>query len=154
MSFPGPCPSQLHGDPPVHIALRRGQADGIMIAGCRVPLFMYADDVLLLASTQSTLITMMAIASDFAPRNRFVLSPTATKEERHDMSLRQGYVATRVCSPELLQAYPGSACRSWSGPDPEVPHATGRGCACAEVPHAKGRGCTEAPAGDTGPPHE
>jgi hypothetical protein len=44
---------------------------GIMIAGRRVPLLMYADDVVLLASTQSELKAMMTIASDFARRNRF-----------------------------------------------------------------------------------
>jgi hypothetical protein len=44
---------------------------GIMIAGRRVPLLMYADDVVMLASTQSELVAMNAIATDFARRNRF-----------------------------------------------------------------------------------
>jgi hypothetical protein len=44
---------------------------GIMIAGRRVPLLMYADDVVMLASTQSELMAMNAIATDFARRNRF-----------------------------------------------------------------------------------
>ena len=44
---------------------------GIMIAGRRVPLLMYADDVVLLASTQSELEAMNAIVTDFARRNRF-----------------------------------------------------------------------------------
>jgi hypothetical protein len=44
---------------------------GIMVAGRRVPLLMYADDVVLLASTQSELEAMMAITGDYARRNRF-----------------------------------------------------------------------------------
>ena len=44
---------------------------GIMIAGRRVPLLMYADDVVMLASTQSELVAMNAVATDFARRNRF-----------------------------------------------------------------------------------
>ncbi len=44
---------------------------GLMIAGRRVPLLMYADDVVMLVSTQSKLVAMNAIATDFARRNRF-----------------------------------------------------------------------------------
>jgi hypothetical protein len=51
-------------------ALKRA-GHGIMIAGRRVPLLMYADDVVMLASTQSELVAMNAIATDFARRNRF-----------------------------------------------------------------------------------
>ena len=51
-------------------ALKRA-GHGIMIAGRRVPLLMYADDVVMLASTQDELTAMMAIASEFARRNRF-----------------------------------------------------------------------------------
>jgi len=51
-------------------ALKRA-GHGIMIAGRRVPLLMYADDVVLMASTQRELMAMNAIATDFARRNRF-----------------------------------------------------------------------------------
>ena len=51
-------------------ALKRA-GHGIMIAGRRVPLLMYADDVVLLASTQSELEAMMVILGDYARRNRF-----------------------------------------------------------------------------------
>ena len=44
---------------------------GIMIAGRRVPLLMYADDIVLLASTPRELAAMNAVVSDFARRNRF-----------------------------------------------------------------------------------
>ena len=44
---------------------------GVMIAGRRVPLLMYADDVVLLASTPTELAAMMAVVSDFSRRNRF-----------------------------------------------------------------------------------
>ena len=51
-------------------ALKRA-GHGVMIAGRRVPLLMYADDVVLIASSQSELKAMMAVASSFARRNRF-----------------------------------------------------------------------------------
>ena len=44
---------------------------GIMIAGRRVPLLMYADDIVLLASTPRELAAMNTIVSDFAHKNRF-----------------------------------------------------------------------------------
>ena len=44
---------------------------GIMIAGRRVPLLMYADDIVLLASTPRDLTAINAIISDFAHKNRF-----------------------------------------------------------------------------------
>ena len=44
---------------------------GIMVAGRRVPLLMYADDVVLLASTPRELKAMNAVVTEFARRNRF-----------------------------------------------------------------------------------
>ena len=51
-------------------ALKRA-GHGVMIAGRRVPLLMYADDVVLLASTPRELAAMMAVVGEFAHRNRF-----------------------------------------------------------------------------------
>jgi len=51
-------------------ALKRA-GHGIMVAGRRVPLLMYADDIVLLASTQQELMAMNAIVTEFARRNRF-----------------------------------------------------------------------------------
>jgi hypothetical protein len=51
-------------------ALKRA-GHGIMIAGRRVPLLMYADDIVLLASTQQELKSMNKIVTDFARHNRF-----------------------------------------------------------------------------------
>ena len=42
-----------------------------MVAGRRVPLLMYADDIVLLASTQQELMAMNAIVTEFARRNQF-----------------------------------------------------------------------------------
>ena len=44
---------------------------GIMVAGRCVPLFMYADDVVLLVSTPAELAAESAVVTDFARRNRF-----------------------------------------------------------------------------------
>ena len=44
---------------------------GVMVAGVRVALLMYADDIVLLADTQDTLMEMNRIVTDFARRNRF-----------------------------------------------------------------------------------
>jgi len=51
-------------------ALKRA-GHGVMIAGRRVPLLMYADDVVLLASTPRELEAMMAVVSAYSRRNRF-----------------------------------------------------------------------------------
>ena len=51
-------------------ALKRA-GHGIMVAGRRVPLLMYADDVVLLASTPAELAAMNAVVTEFARRNRF-----------------------------------------------------------------------------------
>ena len=51
-------------------ALKRA-GHGVMIAGRRVPLLMYADDVVLLASTSRELAAMMTVVGEFAHRNRF-----------------------------------------------------------------------------------
>ena len=44
---------------------------GIMVAGRRVPLLMYADDVILMASSPRELEAMNAVVTEFARRNRF-----------------------------------------------------------------------------------
>ena len=44
---------------------------GVVIAGRRVPLLMYADDIVMLAATQRELQLMNAVASRFARRHRF-----------------------------------------------------------------------------------
>ena len=49
---------------------------GIMIAGVRVPCLMYADDVVMLAGSQTELAQMLAIASAFARKNRFQYNGT------------------------------------------------------------------------------
>ena len=42
-----------------------------MLPEARVPLLLYADDIVLLASTQQELMAMNAIVTEFARRNRF-----------------------------------------------------------------------------------
>ena len=44
---------------------------GVMIAGVRVPCLMYADDIVMLADSQSQLAAMHDIVSEFACKNRF-----------------------------------------------------------------------------------
>ena len=44
---------------------------GVMVAGRRVPLLMYADDVILMASSPRELEAMNAVVTDYARRNRF-----------------------------------------------------------------------------------
>ena len=49
----------------------KAQGLGVMIAGRRVPLLMYADDMVMLASSQLELARMNAVASEFARKHRF-----------------------------------------------------------------------------------
>ena len=48
---------------------RRGL--GVMVDGVRVPLLMYADDIVMLASTVTELIQMNEVASEYAYKHRF-----------------------------------------------------------------------------------
>ena len=49
----------------------RARGLGVMLAGRRVPLFMYADDMIMLAATQNELAQMNAVASEYARQHRF-----------------------------------------------------------------------------------
>ncbi len=44
---------------------------GVWVAGTQIPLLMYADDIVLMAASQSELARMSSIVSEFARRNRF-----------------------------------------------------------------------------------
>ena len=52
----------------------RARGLGVMLAGRRVPLFMYADDMIMLAATQNELAQMNAVASEYARQHRFQFS--------------------------------------------------------------------------------
>ena len=70
---------------------------GVWVAGVQVPLLMYADDIVLMAASQSELVRMSSVVSRFARRNRFefngeksgVMAFNATRVERARCSARK-----------------------------------------------------------------
>ena len=69
---------------------------GVLVGGQRIPLLMYADDIVMLAATQQELMLMNRIASRFAQRNRFQFNGEKSGVMLFNTSAKQRAIARQA----------------------------------------------------------